>query len=207
MSYFYKADYDASQYDTPESLLHAQVATIADKYDCASLYKLARTAFANAVNAVESDDWVAIAALIYDHTTTELPAHEDLRALVVAAVSNRPVVWNAILRMESAVELLRSNADLATDLLLSGLHTLKIKDVAKNIFMCDNCHYAHAGSRDCSFLASKESIVWGRVCPHCGNQSGVTTKRYKHRVDLAQAFSCPSCDGVHTIEPKPEPVP
>ncbi|KAF2007552.1 hypothetical protein P154DRAFT_414539, partial [Amniculicola lignicola CBS 123094] len=120
VSYFYKAGYNVSQYDTSESLLHAQVATIADKYDCASLYKLARTLFADTVNAVESDDWVAVAALIYDHTTTDLPAHKELRGLVVAAVANRPVVLKMILQLESTVGLLRSTADLATDLLLSG---------------------------------------------------------------------------------------
>ncbi|KAF2177164.1 hypothetical protein K469DRAFT_604387, partial [Zopfia rhizophila CBS 207.26] len=205
VSYFYKAGYNASQYDTSESLLHAQVTTIADKYDCASLYKLARTSFTNTVNAVKSDDWVTITAPIYDHTTTELPAHEELWGLVVAAVANHPAVLNSILRMESTVELLRSNADLATDLLLSGLHRLKTEDVAKHIFMCDNCHYAHARSRDCSFVASKDSL--GRVCPQCGNRTGVTSKRYTHRVDLVQAFSCPSCDRIHTIDPKPQPQP
>jgi hypothetical protein len=56
VTYFYKAGYNVSQYDTSESLLHAQVATIADKYDCASLYKLARISFADTVNAVESNN-------------------------------------------------------------------------------------------------------------------------------------------------------
>ncbi|KAI2481063.1 hypothetical protein Ptr902_08089 [Pyrenophora tritici-repentis] len=139
VSYFYKAGYNVSQYDTSESLLHAQVATIADKYDCASLYKLARTSFADTVNAVESNDWFAVAALIYDHTTTDLPAHEELRGLVVAAVANRPVVLKLILQLESTAGLLRSNADLATDLLLSGPYMSKIEDVAKYIFTCGKC--------------------------------------------------------------------
>ncbi|KAF2818317.1 hypothetical protein CC86DRAFT_399334 [Ophiobolus disseminans] len=161
VSYFYKAGYNVSQYDTSESLLHAQVATIADKYDCASLYKLARTSFADTVNAVESNDWFAVAALIYDHTTTELPAHEELRGLVVAAVANRPVVLKVILQLESTVGLLRSNADLATDLLLSGPYI----------------------------------------------QTGVTSKRHSYKVGLVGSFSCPSCDGLHTTEPVPEPLP
>ena len=152
VSYFYKADYNVSQYDTSESLLHAQVATMADKYDCASLYKLARTLFANTVNAVESDDWVAVAALIYDHTATGLPAHEELRGLVVAAVANRPTVLKSILQMESTAGLLRSTADLATDLLLSGPYRSKLKDVAKYVFTCGKCHYAHVGSNKCAYL-------------------------------------------------------
>lgn len=49
-----------------EALLHVQATKIADKYDCASLHKLARTSFANTINAFESEDWVTIAALIYD---------------------------------------------------------------------------------------------------------------------------------------------
>lgn len=207
VSYFYKASYNVSQYDTSESLLHAQVATIADKYDCASLYKLARTSFADTINAIGSDDWVAVAALIYDHTTTELPAHEELRGLVVAAVAKRPVVLSSILRLESTAGLLRSTADLATDLLLSGPYTSKIEDVAKRIFICGRCHYTHVGSRDCSYVASRSSFFQEKICPQCGNQTGVTSKRHSYRVGLVESFSCPSCDGFHTLEPVPEPQP
>ncbi|KAH8730762.1 hypothetical protein GQ44DRAFT_699808 [Phaeosphaeriaceae sp. PMI808] len=201
VSYFYKADYDVSQYDTSESLLHAQIATIADKYDCASLYKLARASFANTVNALKSDDWVAVAAFIYDHTITELPAHEELRGLVVAAVANRPVLLSSILQLEGTTELLRSTADLATDLLLSGLHTPKVKDVAEHMFICNDCHYAHAGSRDCSYVASQNILMDENVCPECGNDiPEVMSRRYRLRVYLAQAFPCPSCNGIHTKE-------
>ncbi|KAH7410422.1 hypothetical protein DE146DRAFT_742876 [Phaeosphaeria sp. MPI-PUGE-AT-0046c] len=120
VSYFYKAGYDVSQYDTSVPLLHAQVAIIADKFFCASLYKLARTSFADTVKVVNSNEWVAIAAYMYDHTTTDSPAHKELRILVVTTVAERPAVLKSILRQENTTELLRSNADLATDLLLSG---------------------------------------------------------------------------------------
>jgi hypothetical protein len=202
VSYFYKAGYDTSQYETSESLLHAQVATIADKYDCASLYKLARTSFADTVNAVESEDWVTVAALIYDHTTTESPAHEELRGLVVAAVANRPVVLHSILQLESTAGLLRSTADLATDLLLSGLLTPKVEEVAKHIFICDKCHYVHVGSSDCSNVSARSSLFSGIKCAQCGNSTGAMSKRFMHRVDLTRAYSCPSCDGFHTKEPE-----
>ncbi|KAF1828723.1 hypothetical protein BDW02DRAFT_593086 [Decorospora gaudefroyi] len=109
VSYFYKVGYNVSQYDTSEPLLHAQVATIADK-----------TSFAGTVNAVDSNDWIAVAAFIYDHTTTDPPAHKELRGLVVAAVAKRPSVLKSILQLEIESGLLRSTADLATDLLLSG---------------------------------------------------------------------------------------
>ncbi|EDU44795.1 predicted protein [Pyrenophora tritici-repentis Pt-1C-BFP] len=118
VSYFYNAGYNASQYDISESLLHAQVATMADKYDCASLYKLARTSFAGTVYAIESNDWIAVAAFIYNCTTTDSPAHQELRGLVVAAVAKRPSVLKSILQMEHESGLLRSTADLAIDLLL-----------------------------------------------------------------------------------------
>jgi hypothetical protein len=55
VSYFYEAGYDPSKYDTSEFLLHAQIAVLADKYDCASLYKPARISFENTGKAVESD--------------------------------------------------------------------------------------------------------------------------------------------------------
>ena len=64
-----------------------------------------------------SDDWAAIASFIYDHTTTEVPAHVELRGLAVAAVAGGHSVLKSTLRNEGIVELLRSNADLATDLL------------------------------------------------------------------------------------------
>ncbi|EMD86653.1 hypothetical protein COCC4DRAFT_33152 [Bipolaris maydis ATCC 48331] len=97
VSYFYNANYNASQYDMSESLLHAQVATIADKYDCASLCKLARTSFANAVNAIEKDDWITVAAFVYHHTIIEWLPHQNLRDLVIATVADRPSVLKSIL--------------------------------------------------------------------------------------------------------------
>ncbi|OWY53981.1 hypothetical protein AALT_g11688 [Alternaria alternata] len=100
VSYFYKANYNVSQYDTSEPLLHAQVATIADKYDCTSLSKLARTSFANTVGDVESNDWVTVATFIYDHTAANSVAHQELRDLVVAAVAKRPGVLKSIIQLE-----------------------------------------------------------------------------------------------------------
>jgi hypothetical protein len=205
VSYFYKADYNVSQYDTSESLLHAQVATIADKYDCPSLYKLAKTSFAVTVNAVESDDWVAIAAFIYDHTITDLPAHKELRGLVVDAVANRPVVLNFILQLESTAGLLRSTADLATDLLLSRPYKPKIEDDAKYIFTCGKCQYAHIGSRDCAYVASRNSSLHEETCPQCWSQTRALSKRNAYRVGLVMSFPCPSCHGLHTVEHAPVP--
>jgi len=199
VSYFYKADYDVSQYDTSEPLLHAQVATIADKYDCASLYKLARTSFAGTVNAVESNDWIAVAAFIYDHTTTDPPAHKELRGLVVAAVAKRPSVLKSILQLEIESGLLRSTADLATDLLLNGPYMSEMKDPAKHIFTCGKCQYVHVGSQDCAYVASRNSYHRGKACPHCGNRTGVTSKRHAYTVEMVESFSCPCCDGIHTL--------
>jgi hypothetical protein len=204
VSYFYKACYDVSQYDTSESLLHAQVATIADKYDCASLFKLASTSLTDTIHAIESEDWVAVAAVIYNHTTTELPSHKELRSLVVAAVVNRPVVLDSILELESTAELLRSNADLATDLLLSGLLSRRVQDAAMHMFVCDKCHYAHAGARDCTNVTFQSDVLRGTVCPVCRNYSGVISKRLYHKIDLHQAFSCPCCQGIHTLKPVAE---
>lgn len=72
------------------------------------------------MKTVDSDDWGAIAAFIYDHTPTEVPAHVELRNLVVAAVTDRHSVLKSTLHSGIIVELLRSNADLATNLLLGG---------------------------------------------------------------------------------------
>ncbi|KAJ6279022.1 hypothetical protein J3E71DRAFT_368429 [Bipolaris maydis] len=205
VSYFYEAGYNASKYSTSESIIHAQVAIIADKYDCVSLYNLTRTSFANTVKAVESDDWAVIAAFTYDNTSTEVPAHVELRGLVVATIAGRHSALKSTLRIESIVELLRSSADLATDLLLGRLG-LKAKDGSEHIFMCDYCHYVHTGPHNCSNVVSRDSI-WGD-CPQCGNSSGTTSKRYTQNVRIVSAFSCPVCDGIHTAAPmEPESAP
>lgn len=83
VSYFYKAGYDATTYDTPKALLHPQVAIIADKYDCASLYSLAKTTFADTIASVEIEDWAIIASFVYGYTITEAPAHRELMNPVV----------------------------------------------------------------------------------------------------------------------------
>lgn len=205
VSYFYEAGYNASKYSASESLLHAQVAIIADKYDCVSLYDLARTSFANTVKAVESDDWAVIAAFTYDNTSTEVPAHVELRGLVVAAVAGRYSALKSTFRIENIVELLRSSADLATDLLLGVLEP-KVKDSSEHIFMCDHCHYVHAGPPNCSNVVSGNSISGG--CPRCGSSSGTMSKRYTHRIGMFSAFSCPFCDGIHNAAPmEPETAP
>jgi hypothetical protein len=208
VSYFYKASYDPTEYDTPEPLLHAQVVTIADKYDCASLNKLATKSFANAVKTVKGDDWAAIATVVYEHTTTDVLAHVELRGLVVAAFAGRYSVLRSTMRNTNIVELLRSNADLATDLLLRGLPE---NIHGQHIFLCSGCRYVHVGSSECPSVVSQNRLGIGRLCPKCGKESGATSKRFTYKVDLCQAFSCPSCNGTHTLDPGlefgPEPAP
>jgi hypothetical protein len=111
VSYFYQASYDCSKYTTSESLLHAQVAILADKYVCPSLYDLARTSFLKTIENVDSGDWGIIAAFIYDFTTTEAPAHIELRDIVVGAVAGRHSVFQATLQNPKNVELLRQDVD------------------------------------------------------------------------------------------------
>ena len=79
MSYFYKVGYNASKYNTLESLLYTQIAIIADKYNYISLYKLIRTLFIKTVKAVKGDNWAAITNFVYNHTTIEVLAYMKLR--------------------------------------------------------------------------------------------------------------------------------
>ncbi|KAK7183848.1 uncharacterized protein CC84DRAFT_1089157 [Paraphaeosphaeria sporulosa] len=203
VSYFYEAGYDTSKYSTPGTLLHAQVAVVADKYDCPSLYKLASASFAKQVPSVKSDDWIDIAALIYDYTTLELTTHSELRSLVINSVLSRPDMLTTILEKDTMVDILRSNADLATDLLLARPKT---RDTSEHLFMCDKCQYVHAGPRDCAYIESRNGAGMGRACPNCGvKDHGPLSKRYYHKVFLAQGFPCSSCGGTHTTEPAPEP--
>ncbi|KAF2275229.1 uncharacterized protein EI97DRAFT_81740 [Westerdykella ornata] len=155
VSYFYNAGYHASKYDTSASLLHAQVAVIADKYDCPTLYKLAKTSFAKSMIAMQSDDWVTIAAFIYDYTTTEVPTHVELRKLVVAATTDGSIVSTSMLQDKGVVELLRSNADLATDLLLMRKSILATStfSVVTVVIMCT--------------LDLKIALIWGNSVSAC----------------------------------------
>lgn len=202
VSYFYEAGYTASKYDKSEALLHAQVAILADKYDCASLYRLAKTLLAKSIQAVESDEWRAIAAFVYDFTTTEASAHKEIRYIVISTVASRCYILKATLQNGTVVELLRSNADLATDLLLGRRYGSLVKDVGEYHFTCDYCRYNHSGPQNCPNV----SLVNGsgeRVCPNCRKESGSRVAHYTRKVDLSPAFSCTLCDGFHThaLEP------
>jgi hypothetical protein len=55
VTYFYQAGYNASKHDTIETLLHTQIAILADNYDCTSLYRLARSSFSNTVEAASAN--------------------------------------------------------------------------------------------------------------------------------------------------------
>ncbi|KAF2845648.1 hypothetical protein T440DRAFT_493225 [Plenodomus tracheiphilus IPT5] len=127
--YFYEAGYNAHKYDTSEALLHAQVAILADKYDCASLYRLAKTSFAESIQVVESNEWREIAAFVYDFTTTEAQAHREIRNVVITTVASRCYMIGSTLQNETVVDLLRSNADLATDLLLGRRYGTMVQDM------------------------------------------------------------------------------
>jgi hypothetical protein len=198
VSYFYNAGYNASKYDTSEALVYAQVAILADKYDCASLYKLTIEAFAHTVKAVEGDDWSVIAAFIYDYTTMESPAHVEIRNIVVTTVTSRHSMFDSTLRNENIVDLLRSNADLATDLLLGGAHGPKAKEVFMFHFTCEHCHYSHSGMSNCPDITSNDGDCT-RVCPQCWKKSGKVSQ-YILKVGSYRAFPCKSCDGFQTLE-------
>jgi hypothetical protein len=201
VTFFYEASYTASKYKTSEALLHAQVAILADKYHCSSLYKFARLSFVKTVQTVGSDEWRGIAAFIYDFTTTESPAHLQIRNIVINTVTTRSPVLKSTLQNNGVVELLRSNADLATDLLLGRRHGSTANDASEYLCVCDHCHYSHFGPRDCPNVSSVDGSGV-RLCPKCGKGSSGKTTYVSRRVDLYQAYSCGFCDGFHTVKPE-----
>jgi hypothetical protein len=201
VSYFYQATYNCSECTTPESLLHAQVTTLADKYLCGSLYYLARTSFLKTIEKVDSDEWGVIAAFVYDYTTTEVLAHIELRDILVDAVAGRNSVFHAILQNSKDVELLRSNAELATDLLLGRRHGSRANDVSEHHLhlVCGHCYYSHTGPRMCP------NVVCKNFCPSCGKRSEKGSNSVR-KVVMQPAFSCPGCDGFHSQEPEPPEI-
>ncbi|KAF2690381.1 hypothetical protein K458DRAFT_459578 [Lentithecium fluviatile CBS 122367] len=198
VSYFYRAGYDASTCETSEPLLHAQVAIIADKYDCASLYGLAENSFAATIKAVEIDDWAVIATFIHDHTISEAPAHAKVRTLVATAMTDRPSVFRSALRNKNVLDLLQSNADLATDLLLNGQAGRQACD--EDIFMCGFCNYGHFGSRKC-LNATPNTTLGATQCPQCQSVNGTKKGRYE-KMNICPAYPCPLCNGHHTVPPQ-----
>ncbi|CAI6332844.1 unnamed protein product [Periconia digitata] len=228
VSYFYNADYDASKHTNnmkiPEALVHARVIIIAEKYACTSLYELAKTRFTEALKEISCDNWAMIATLIYEYTTMDAKEHVKLRRIVVqAAVITRrfrPTVLKSALRKEKVVELLRDNADLATDLLLIGRDgpdgTASESPIC--LFMCDFCHYVHFGLRSCDFASQikipcpegdeetdegpyEDTSTPSASCPYCSSISGKETNNFWHRVGYLTTFPCIGCDGVYTAEP------
>lgn len=144
---------------------------------------------------------------MYGHTSAEVPAHTELRKLVVAAVSDGYLL-KSTLDNENVVELLRSNADLATDIILNRSNGSKANPVSEQIFTC-SYHYTHAGSPLCSYIVC-DDIFGQKSCPQCRFEAGSTAKRYLHKISLLTAFPCPFCSGIHTaipVEPGPEPGP
>jgi hypothetical protein len=129
-------------------------------------------------------------------TTTEVPAHVELRDIVVGAAAGRHPVFQASLQNPNNVEIFRSNVELATDLLLGGRHRSRAKAVSEQHFVCGHCHYSHAGSHICP------NVVCKNVCPSCGKKSekGVNARK----VVLHAAFSCSACDEFHSMDPEDE---
>jgi hypothetical protein len=84
----------------------------------------------------------------------------SLRVLVLAAVAGRHSVLKSALQNESIVELLRSNAYLATDLLLGGLRGPKVENVSEHGFMCNKSPLC---SRWISQMLVHRVLVWGGV--------------------------------------------
>jgi hypothetical protein len=193
-SYFYEAGYNASKYEMSEALAYAQVAIHADNHDCASLYKPAIKSFAYTVKAVGGDERCTIAAFIYEYTTIAAPAHVEIPDIVVDTVASRHSIFSSTLRNQNIVDLLRSDADLATDLLLTGRHCPKEEEIIRFHFTCGHCNYSHAAVGNCLG-------IWRFY-------NGVSSMFEETRKDasvhtegrLIPGFSLRVCNEFHTIE-------
>lgn len=203
VSYFYEANYDCMKYDTPQPLLHAQTAIISDKYDCPSLLKVANARFSDSLGHIKEDEWSTLARFVYNHTMTGYPAHAELQSSVVEAFMGLHSLSTSALYDQSTVDLLRTNADLATDLLLN-LTGPKTRDLSVRVLVCDMCHYVHVGRSDCPRIVRAESsadfLNQSPSCPSCGQHSPLG-KRNKAALEvrLHQTVQCPGCDGVHSL--------
>lgn len=142
---------------------------------------------------------VLLPAFVYDYTATEIPAHIELRDIVVGAVAGRYSVFQATLQNLKNVDLIRSNAELATDLLLSGRHGSRANVTSEHHLVCGHCHYSHAEPRMCP------NVMCKTVCSRCGKRSEKGSNSVR-KVIMRPAFSCPACDGFHSQEPEPPEI-
>lgn len=146
ISYFYDANYNPSQYDKLEALLHAQVVIIADKQGCESLCELAISLFRKAITEVKNEDILVLDALIRRATSIEIPVHVQLRDL---AYSRLHYLLLSLMSTENARKLYSLNLD-------------NPKEVTENhlgVYNCNKCRLIHLGCDDCSHLVKKYNLT------------------------------------------------
>ena len=184
VSYFYDAAYKPFDYETNNALLHAQVAIIADKYGCVSLFLLSDELFVKSLAAVYATAWVDIAKFVYEHTSVEVLNHRNLRAHLVSSLGIRPLILNAVLAIKGFQDSLRLNADMATDILLGSVLKPVTKDKEPFTLLCRACRFIHIGPTTCSSME--------KFCPGCGKRDKWICFQF-NTVDEP----CKFCEGKH----------
>jgi hypothetical protein len=219
VSYFYNNHYDTSEHDTHAPLPHAQVAVIADKYDCASLFRYARYSLTESMSDVVGHEWADVAALFNEYATTDASPHSELRSAFLFAVPYHPQKALKFLHDEHVSGFLRSSVDLATDMLLYRLKHFELRsEPDDHIFHCEICDHGHIGSKHCpcvnqaaasipftSFLRPGPQVIVVKLCPQCDPRyTFPIIHRRGYYVTLRMTYPCTSCRGVHTKEPAAE---
>lgn len=201
VSYFYNAEYDTELHATPSALLHAQVAILADKYDCASLFKLAKISLgAYILSSVKNETWTGVLSCIYENTTAELPAHQELREMVAGAITCQPYELEKFLNSENTAHLLRSTPDLSTDLILR----IQTGEPPQDSMLCKNC-----GKRvvidvvKCPLVSPHIETYPYTACRSCETQMPTDSwgEADSGNAKFVQAFWCWACYRFHLIKP------
>jgi hypothetical protein len=124
VKYFYGTNYSLSMdgYDMHPTLLHAKVTIIADEYDCALLYNLAKTLLEESLQSNGFGSWAPVYSLIDQYTSDEIEAHRKLHDLVISRATRSRVDLKAAMGVDDIMALLLSNSDLATDILKRGVN-------------------------------------------------------------------------------------
>jgi hypothetical protein len=206
VQFFYDGVYDDTE--STDSLLHAQVAIIADKYECASLSAYSMAALKTAIMNTDFEKWITTASFIYNNTSSEIEYHRLLRDLVVDAVTDRYEEILPKLQIDdSRNQLFRNAPDLAADLFLRGAVSRQEEEPSyeHKVFQCDSCLFIHIGPFTCS------SFPWTPVSPNsglaqpsescCPSCFGPAAYHCAVDNDLTSFFSmrpCGNCDGSRT---------
>ncbi len=155
--YFYESNYGDLAYDHPEeSILCAQIAIIAARYDCGSLWSHTDVVLDKILRGETIETFIKVADLIYKNTGTDKPGDKILRSTIIDWLAYEEWDLKFTLESEQLLQYLRTNAELAVDVLVQGTGVLKEEARSQPSFVCKtlplHSHWVYALPKGNGFI-------------------------------------------------------